>query len=272
MRNTVCWTLLGAAMVAGLTQALLASPKESPSCASAHGCAGSYNPIPADSQEAGAPRRLAEAATKSSAQQQCDVVRIEVTAYSETEASLACSAAGDALELLGRCNIHPRSRVSVHILGQALHPRKELTFGLFDRQKAIVSNLSSATALAAGTAYMLLPAATFYRSLVVHEIVHAVMHQNYERHPTNYAAYEYPSYALQILSLAAADRDKLLQAIHGGANPPGLVFNDILLAMDPLVFAASAYEHFTAAPDACRQLNALLKGDVDFIPTLPPWL
>jgi hypothetical protein len=98
------------------------------------------------------------------------------------------------------------------------------------------------------------------------------MHQNYEHQPTNQAAYEYPSYALQIVSLSPADRTKLLRAINSGANPPSFLLNDILLAMDPLVFAASAYEHFTAAPDGCRHLNALLKGDVDVIPTLPPWL
>jgi hypothetical protein len=162
--------------------------------------------------------------------------------------------------------------MSIHISGQALHPQKGPTFGLFDGQAAIVSNLSGATSFAAGTAYALLSANVFYKSLVVHEIVHAVMHQNYERLPTNYAAYEYPAYALQIGSLPSADRIKLLHAIDNRDNPPGLLFNDILLAMDPIIFAASAYQHFSAAPDACRLLNALLKGDVDFIPTLPPWL
>jgi hypothetical protein len=162
--------------------------------------------------------------------------------------------------------------VQVRVSGAAWHPYKGATFGLFDRQTAIVSSLANATALAVGTAYASLRAASFYKSLVVHEIVHGVMHQNYERQPTNQAAYEYPSYALQIASLPPADRAKLLQAINSGASPPSFFLNDILLAMDPLVFAASAYEHFTAAKDSCRRLKALLKGDVDFIPTLPPWL
>jgi hypothetical protein len=270
MRITVFAALLAASMVAGLTQPPLAGPK-SPCCTRPQGWAEGSSPRSADVQKSENPR-LGEARRRGDARQRCEGVEVEVEAHSEAERTLACSAAGEALELLGRCNIHPRSQLSIHISGQALHPQKGPTFGLFNGQAAIVSNLSSATSLAAGTAYALLSANAFYESLVVHEIVHVVMHQNYERLPTSHAAYEYPAYALQIMSLHSADRIKLLHGIDNHDNPPGLLFNDILLAMDPLIFAASAYEHFSAAPDACRLLKALLKGEVDFIPTLPPWL
>jgi hypothetical protein len=161
--------------------------------------------------------------------------------------------------------------VSVHVLENARHPQKGPTFGLFDRQNAIVVRPSRATALAAGTSYAHLPETEFYKSLVVHEVVHAVMDQNYVRQPDTQAAHEYPAYALQILSLPSTVRDELLRAMNSTPNPSGFFFNDLLLAMDPLSFAVIAYEHFTADADGCLHLNALLKGEVDFITTLPPW-
>jgi hypothetical protein len=95
------------------------------------------------------------------------------------------------------------------------------------------------------------------------------MHQNLKRQPITHAAYEYPAYALQIASLPADVRDKFLQSIPSRARPGEFVFNDTILFFDPFFFAAHAYEHFQAG-DGCAHLNALLGGDVTFIPALPP--
>ena len=50
--------------------------------------------------------------------EQCTGVAVDVTASSSEERLLACAAAGEALELLGRCKIYARKRVSVHILSE----------------------------------------------------------------------------------------------------------------------------------------------------------
>lgn len=210
--------------------------------------------------------------TKAVTRHGCTGVGVDVTASSDTERDLTCAAARDAFELLGRCNIHARTRVSVRVSGKVLHPAKGEVFGFFDGRTATVATLSEASALAAGTPHGLLPNVIFYKSLVVHEIVHAVMNQNYSRQPQTRAAFEYPAYVMQFASLPTTAREKLRSATRSSPIAPGFVFNDILLAMDPFVFAAIAYEHFSAAADGCLYLNALLKGEVDFIPTLPPWL
>ena len=123
--------------------------------------------------------------------------------------------------------------------------------------------------LVAGTPYSELPLRDFYRSLIVHEVVHGVMHQNFKRQPTSHAAYEYPAYALQIASLPADERSKFLLSIPNNAGPNEYFLNDNVLLFDPFYFAAHAYRHFSAA-DGCAHLTALLQGDVAFIPTLPP--
>ena len=124
--------------------------------------------------------------------------------------------------------------------------------------------------MAEGTPYTELPKRDLYRSLIVHEIVHGIMHQNLKRPAASHAAYEYPAYALQIASLPSDVRDKLLRAIPGGAGSGELVFNDAILSFDPYFFAVRAYEHFKSAANGCAQLHVLLDGEAPFIPLLPP--
>lgn len=210
--------------------------------------------------------------TRAATRHGCAGVDVNVIAASDKEHDLACSAARDAFEFLARCGIRPRAPVSIRVVEKAFHPVKGEVFGFFDGQSATVSTPSGASAFAAGTPYGLLPDDVFYRSLIVHEVAHAVMAQNYSHRPQSRAALEYPAYVVQFATLPADAREKLLNPPKTNANAPPLLFNDIILAMDPFVFAVSAYEHFAAAANGCQHLNALLKGEVDFILTIPPGL
>jgi hypothetical protein len=157
-------------------------------------------------------------------------------------------------------------------LREVRHPLgKRTIFGFFDSklETAFVTREGSLTPLLAGTAYEQLPLRDFFRSLIVHEVVHGVMHQNLERQQSSYAAYEYPAYALQIASFPPAVRDRFLQSVSSNVGANEFIFNDTVLFFDSDFFAAHAYRHF-AASDGCNHLSALLKGDVPFIPVLPP--
>jgi len=211
-------------------------------------------------------------ATQSAAGGRCEEAPVDVIAASSDERHVACSAAGDALALLGRCGISLRRPLRVEIVRQVRHPLSKSTiFGLFDTrlETVFIAEEASIPALVAGTPYSDLPGRDFYRSLIVHEVVHGVMHQNVRRPPTSHAAYEYPAYALQIASLPSSVRTRFLQSIPNNADQGAGVFNDIILLIDPFFFAARAYAHFSAS-DGCSHLAALLQGEVAFIPALPP--
>lgn len=204
--------------------------------------------------------------------QACAQALVHVTAASAGEHELACSAAEDALRLLGRCNITVRRPLQIHIVSKVRHPLGGEIFGLFDpkTEKVLVTQYANIPALVTGTPYAELPQSAFYKSLVVHEIVHGILHQNYQRKPSSRAAYEYPAYALQIASLPSSERDKfLLSSIDSRARGGNFLFSDSILLFDPFFFAARAYEHFSASTNACGHLQALLQGEVVFIATLP---
>ena len=203
--------------------------------------------------------------------ERCPEARVDVTAGSPDERSLACSAANVALELLSRCKISPQRPVHVQIVDEVRHPFSGPIFGHFDtkQEKALVTQYANIPSLVKDTPYGEFPQRDFYKSVIVHEVVHGVMHQNLKRPAMSHAAYEYPAYALQIESLPSNVRDKFLETINNRAGRGAILFNDYLLFFDPFFFAARAYEHFKASANGCAYLHGLLEGEVAFIPTLP---
>jgi hypothetical protein len=225
---------------------------------------GLVTALPADAQESAAGGNASSVV--------CTHAPASIASAAEHDGRLACAAAEDALRLLGRCDIQARRPLRIHILPEVRHPFGGTVFGLFDprTQVVLVSSSASIPALVADTPYARLPQTTFYKSLVVHEVVHAVLHQNYRQQPSTRAAYEYPAYALQIASMPAKERDELLASLLDSRDRHGhLVFSDNILLFDPFFFAARAYEHLSASERGCPNLHALLQGNADFVALSP---
>jgi hypothetical protein len=200
--------------------------------------------------------------------ERCPGALIDVTAASEEQRHLACSAAGDAVRLLDRCGIVLHRPLNLHIVGKVRHPLGHEIFGLLDikQERVLVTQDANIPTLVKDTPYARLPPRDFYRSLIVHEVVHGIMHQNLKRPAESHAAYEYPAYALQIESLAPHVRDEFLQSFDQAAIADKSLFSDALLFFDPYFFAARAYRHLEASPDRCALLTSLVEGRVAFIP------
>jgi hypothetical protein len=220
-----------------------------------HGDAGSSNDaIPAQFGLAGHAAR-------------CPGVEIEIVASSAEEHGLACAAATVTLHLMDRCGIGLKRLLRVEIMSEVRHPFGGPILGMFDtaRERVLVAREASVPALIKDTPYASLPLRDFYKSLIVHEVVHGVMHQNLKRKPTTHAAHEYPAYALQLESLPTDVRATFLGLFDQAALRSDALFSDSVLFFDPYYFAARAYHHFRASPDACTQMAGLLNDDVAFI-------
>jgi len=199
--------------------------------------------------------------------ERCPGAPVDVTAASPEERGLACAAASNAIQLLGRCGISLRRPLNVQIISEVRHPFSGAIFGLFDtkQERVLVTQEANIPSLVKDTPYAKLPQRDFYRSLIVHEVVHGVMHQNLKRPATTHAAHEYPAYALQIESLPSSVRDTFLRSFDQSALNGQFLFNDTVLFFDPFFFAARAYHHFKASADGCAHFTALLQGEVAFI-------
>jgi uncharacterized protein DUF6639 len=214
---------------------------------------------------------LYSSTTQSGSQERCTEGPVDVMAASAKERRLACEAAAHALRLLGRCNVSPQRPLLIELSNDVRRPFGGPIFGMFDprQEKVLITQYENAASLMNGTPFGQLPEVEFYKSIIVHELIHSVMHQNYKKRPVSHAAYEYAAYALQIESLPSDVRDKFLQTINVGADTNAFMFTDSILSFDPFFFAARAYQHFRGSADGCAQLHALLEGEVPFIWTRP---
>lgn len=64
-------------------------------------------------------------------------------------------------------------------------------------------------------------------------------------------------------------RDQFLQSVAKRLTMKNFVFSDVLLSLDPFLFAAHAYEHLKASQNPCSYLTALMEGEVAFISAQP---
>jgi len=201
----------------------------------------------------------------------CERDPVEVAARSIEERGLVCSAASDAIRLLGRCGIATRRSLHVELMPEVRHPLGTSILGLYDvrQQKVRITEEANLLPLISGTPYGKLPLRDFYRSLIVHEVIHGIMHQNLKKPPVSHAVYEYAAYALQIESLPSHLRERFLQSFETRAIRLDAIFSDAILMFDPYFFAAQAYSHLNASADYCANLNALLDGDAPFIFAMP---
>jgi hypothetical protein len=151
-------------------------------------CLSALNALAADTPQH-QPSTAAKLASLAGSQR-CLGVPVDVTAASADERYLVCSAASDAIQLLGRCGIALRRPLHVHIMSEVRHPFSGPIFGLFDtkKERVLVTQETNIPSLVKDTPFAKLPQRDFYKSLIVHEVVHGVMHQNLKRPAASHAA------------------------------------------------------------------------------------
>ena len=201
------------------------------------------------------------------AAKQCPDLLVNVAGGSEIERTVVCEAAGYAIASLEQCAIALRRSINIELNDVVRNPFGGQIFGRLDLQHDLVllTRLKTVQPLVQDTPYRSFAPTEFFRSMVIHEVVHAVMNQNYRRQPLSRAAWEDPAYAIQLESLAAETRESFLLTRSTSASVEDLPFNDIILGFDPYLFAARAYHHLASPRSRCATLQELLNGDPEFI-------
>jgi hypothetical protein len=194
-----------------------------------------------------------------------------------TERQEVCDAAFRAEQRLARCGIKPRRPYFVELVPDVRNAVGNCIFGQFRAGEKDVAKVASPSATAALVAAIAdddpqsvlkrIPAAEFHNSLLVHEITHAIVHQNLSVPPCH-AGHEYIAAVIQLDTMSDRSRRIYLDVFAGNSDYTTEMFNDIVLAMDPSRYAAAAYRHFQKPENGCPFLRRLLTT-VDALPRLP---
>jgi hypothetical protein len=209
----------------------------------------------------------------SRAEEQCSSRWLSIEANAENEGFAEkhlCKPASWAIEQMNHCGFAIKEKLTVEVVEDLRHPFDMPVVGKSDSAEFRVQLATPSQCRQLARKEIALAEVDFhalYESIVVHEVIHAVLWQQLD-HPQTESiseiAPEYVAYAFQLLSLPETDRRNLLAAFPR-APPRDLgPFNYMALQLNPLRFATNAYRHLMSVDDRCEFLRKVISGEVAF--------
>jgi hypothetical protein len=101
-----------------------------------------------------------------------------------------------------------------------------------------------------------------YRSVVVHEMAHAIAEQNFAIADPSLVAQEYLAYVAQLATLESGLREKILRGFELSPYEGIDEMSSVYYQMAPACFGVKAYLHFATLQDPGVFIRGLLSGSI----------
>jgi hypothetical protein len=187
----------------------------------------------------------------------CDPPSVVVRSPYRAEALMACAGARDAESFLAGQGFAVGGEISIDVVHALPAVAGSSAAGCYLAQDNRVFVLGYAEFATGGWFEMPMEPA-LYRSLVAHEVAHAVAAANFEITNPAIQAHEYIAYVTMFATMAPALRERLLVRYPGeGYEDDGQMSSTILL-FDPMRFGVQAYRHYLKSGSA--YLHAVVAG------------
>ncbi|RDE24993.1 hypothetical protein DV711_05330 [Motiliproteus coralliicola] len=207
------------------------------------------------------------AASAQDAVDSCPDGRIQLlSAVSDRDKSLICVAALQSLQFLQRLNLPFDGTIRIEVVEQPMAYLGHALYGSYDARQDLIRVMSSA-AISAQQPDALIYHQPFesglYRSVVAHEVAHAVV----KRHAPelNRTAQEYLAHATQLAVLPQVLRQRIIQQADVQPWQRDDVISDIYMAMALTKFAVKCYLHLSRHPQPTILVQQLLSSKWRYI-------
>jgi len=187
-----------------------------------------------------------------------------VVAFADVEdAKAACLGAADAKTFLKANGLKTDAPIEIHIVERLPDEGRYSAYGCYDKRSKKVLILSSSAcgrAERGGLLFGLPLDRRLYRSLVAHEVAHAVANANFAMTQPPWVADEYISYVTQLATMPADLRDSILGRSREQGFATAAQLNPSILLASPEVFAVKAYRHYIRKENGAAFVRALIAG------------
>jgi len=103
---------------------------------------------------------------------------------------------------------------------------------------------------------------TLYRSLVAHEVAHALAGDSFRIADPTVQAHEYIAYTTMFATMDESRRAQVLARFPGEGYEGDWQMGTTIYLLDPLRFGSQAYRHFLKPENGARYLRDILAGEV----------
>lgn len=187
-----------------------------------------------------------------------------VAFFDAADAEVACLGAADARAFLKANGLNTEESIEIHIVKRLPNRRTVHAFGCFSRELGQVHILSYSVCRDAANSRAIfgLPwDQRLYRSLVAHEIAHAVASRNFAMKQPLWVAQEYIAYVTQLATMPRDLRERIMMRFSQKGFETPAEINPYILMLSPEVFAVKAYRHFVRKENGAAFFRALLDGE-----------
>lgn len=191
----------------------------------------------------------------------CGTQPVAVSSAEPPLQEIICAAATQALEYLQRYDLHPRQTVHIGVVEYPLISSGHPIYGRYDRRSDRIHVMSLQSILNANETPLLYDEPLdleLYRSVIAHEVAHAVVQHNSRTADLAATVQEYLAHATQLAVLPEARRARIIAAAGVGPWEPGDVISDIYMAMAITRFAVKCYLHLSAHQEPVGFVHTLL--------------
>lgn len=196
------------------------------------------------------------------AQMQCDgAPSVRVWSRYESDVAVACAGAADAASFLSAQGLDTSKPVGLELVDALPGHASASAVGCYLDAERRAFVLTYAAFRKRKTWFGLPIDPALYRSLVAHEVAHAIAAASFRvEHPTIQAK-EYIAYVTMFSKMIPAQRERVLAKFPGEGFKGDWQMTTTIYLLDPLRFGAQAYRHFLKPEHGSRYLHDILAGD-----------
>lgn len=177
-----------------------------------------------------------------------------------------CGYLTEAAEDLSECGLYQTKPIHVEVVPGISHPIGKC-LAYFDCEFDVIKVTDPARFedfLTTDDPYYSLPRPVLLRSLLIHELAHALTAHAAGQNQVDIVDQEYVAAALEMEFLDPKWRNKLLRAAPVSLPPKTGLIDKWIYGLEPRKFATNAWQHFKAHEDGCELIAQIAAGKFSF--------
>ncbi len=189
-------------------------------------------------------------------------------------ASVVCEVLPQLRDQLEACGLHQARRVTVEIVERIDHPLGScLAYFDCDYDLIRITEPKKYRDLTADDAvYSRFPEEVTLRSLLAHELTHALVTQTAAARQIDMVDQEYIAGAMELELMEPKWREVYLEAAATDAPPSPSLIDIWIYGFTPRSFAANAWRHFRRPENGCNLVQKIVAGEESFSKSARPEL
>jgi hypothetical protein len=205
---------------------------------------------------------LADGGSARTREVRCDAQDVSVRSPDPADTKVACEGARDAIGFLAAQGFNVVSDISIDLVPKLPRAAGASAAGCYMESERRVLILTFWEFKKFKT-WLNVPIDTsLYRSLVAHEVAHALGACNFKVATPSIQAKEYIAYVTMLATMAPKQRERVLSQFPGQGFEGDWQMNTTIYLVDPMRFGVQAYRHFLKPANGRDYLHAILAGKV----------